>query len=536
MSRVSWRPLRWNTRSWRALCVLIALALAGGCGRFWSTNAPYDPLRCDPACVSGEVCFEGRCQSLDSGPPDIQADLVKMADAATDASLCVGSSSPTCPWVAMAGSSTDDEGRGLAIDEQGGLAMVGDYSGSALYGTTSLTARGMRDIVLSKLSSAGAFLWSVSAGSIGTDQGSSVAVDGKGNTFICGRLDLPSDGNAIFGSLTYTSSVGGSHGFVAKVDSTGSFVWVAMIGTGSNALLKGGASCNDLVVDSQGQVFITGHFGSSVAFGPGSTWVFTAPGTHADAFVAKLDTSGHFKWVTQAGGPTFDSGDEIILFPSGDIGVVGSFSDTATFGAQKPISKGETDMFASKLDPSGIFIWTATGGGINKDYGMGVALDSLGNLLIAGAFTSSISFGSHTLSNTTIVGSAVAKADTNGTWLWAQQVSGASAFVKPNAMATDSKGNIFLTGYFNGTMVLGTTTLKSAGDGDIHVSILDSTGQSVRGLSAGGLLWDSGSAIVVDSSGVPYVTGPVQNPTTFNGVSKSFSKGYDAFIWKCGLR
>lgn len=517
-------------------------ALAGwlcGCESLWSRDAPYDPLRCSPACQTGKVCVEGRCQASDARLKDARADDGHKPDMGppNDASLCVGSSSPYCPWVTLAGGSSDEEGRGVAVDSQGDVWVVGDYVGTAEFGQTSLTARGMKDLFLTRLGPTGAFIWSVSAGSISNDSGKSVALDEKGNAYICGSLDIWADENAMFGTLKNSSSVGGTHAYVAKVDAKGNFLWVTLIGAQNDSTLKGGgAVCTGVVLNSAGQIFIVGYFGKTVAFGSGKQGTFTAPGAQPDAFVAKLDSSGQFEWVTQAGGTDFDCMDRIALHADGDVLVVGTFQGSAWFGTQNHASMGGIDLFMSRLDGEGKFRWTLVAAGVKDDWGFGAATDSQGNSFIAGSFTSQITVGTESISSNSIVGSIVAKADKQGHWVWAKQIGGVDSHVKTIGLTRDSTGNLWVTGYFYGTLTVGSSALTSAGDADIFVANLDSAGVALWGKSAGGLLWDNGQALALDASGGPYVTGTIKSPATFNGVSKTLSLGSDVFVWKSGLK
>ncbi len=51
-----------------ALSALLGVML-GGCDWLWPRDNPRDPVRCDPPCPMGLVCFEGICKLGDGGLP-----------------------------------------------------------------------------------------------------------------------------------------------------------------------------------------------------------------------------------------------------------------------------------------------------------------------------------------------------------------------------------------------------------------------------------------------------------------------------------
>lgn len=86
--------------------------------------------------------------------------------------------------------------------------------------------------------------------------------------------------------------------------------------------------------------------------------------------------------------------------------------------------------------------------------------DANGNLYLTGYFNGTATFGSTTLTAASNNASYVAKVDPNGNFLWAEQFGGLGS----NAWAgvtVDTNGNVYLTGDFDGTQSFGGTTLTS---------------------------------------------------------------------------
>jgi methionine-rich copper-binding protein CopC len=84
-------------------------------------------------------------------------------------------------------------------------------------------------------------------------------------------------------------------------------------------------------VDSSGNVYTTGYFFDTVDFDPGAgTSNLTSVGG-TDIFVSKLDTSGNFVWVKQFGGTSNDNAYSIYVDSSGNVYTTGYFNGTVDF-------------------------------------------------------------------------------------------------------------------------------------------------------------------------------------------------------------
>ena len=113
---------------------------------------------------------------------------------------------------------------------------------------------------------------------------------------------------------------------------------------------------------------------------------------------------------------------------------MGSFQGTADFdpgaGTFNLTSAGDYDIFISKLDSSGNFVWAKSLGGTGYDVSYGIALDSGGNVYTTGSFSGTVDFdpGAGTF-NLTSAGTGdifVSKLDSNGNFVWARSLGGTS--------------------------------------------------------------------------------------------------------------
>lgn len=86
------------------------------------------------------------------------------------------------------------------------------------------------------------------------------------------------------------------------------------------------------------------------------------------------------------------------------------------------------------------------------------------------------------------------------------------------SMAVDSGGYTYIAGYFADTAFFGTTKLVSTGDLDIFVAKLDSNGQFVWAVSAGGPAIDVAKSIAVNPAGTIYIAGHFSGAAAFGAI------------------
>ncbi len=344
---------------------------------------------------------------------------------------------------------------GIAVDGlgnvyvTGSLAFPGDFDPGA--GSFILTSAGANDIFISKLDSAGNFVWAKALGGVDDDNGRGIATDGLGNVFTTGTFFGTADFDPGGGTFNLTSP-GSLDVFVSKLDSAGNFVWAKRFG-GTNGDYAYGVS-----TDKFGNVLTTGFFIGTVDFDPSPAVNNLTSAGISDIFISKLDSAGNFVWAKALGGSSFDYGTEIDIDDLGNVYTTGTFSDTADFdpdsGSFNLISSGAFDIFVSKLDSAGNFIWAKSFGAANNDVGNGISIDSSGNVYTTGYFQDKVDFNPGTGTfNMTSAGSFdvfVSKLDNAGNFVWTKAFGGTSPDIG-EGIAIDGLGNVHTTGSFQVT-------------------------------------------------------------------------------------
>jgi hypothetical protein len=206
-------------------------------------------------------------------------------------------------------------------------------------------------------------------------------------------------------------------------------------------------------------------------------------------------------------------------------------------------SVGDRDIYISKLDSLGNFIWGKSIGGVNLDQATAIATDSDGNVIIGGDFTGTVDFdpsvGTYTLNNpSTIFGIGfILKLDPAGNFLWANKIETAKNI---SAIEIDASKNIFFSGkHGNGGIDWdpGVGVVNIITNGAAYVCKYTAAGSFswAKGMGAGNS--DSENTdMKLDNTGNIYTTGLFSGNASFGaGVGSqtlTASGSLDAFVCK----
>lgn len=417
-------------------------------------------------------------------------------------------------WALSAGGSSVDNGLRVATDGDENVLVSGIFTGSATFDDTTLTAAGLYDSFVAKYDEAGALLWVQQGGGTGNDWGYDVATDGSGNVFMAGAFE-----GAVNLSGTTLTSAGQYDVFVAKYDPAGKLLWAKSAGGSGRDWGYGVAT------DGSGNVVVTGYFTGSVTFG-GTT--LTSEGGD-DVFVVKYDAAGAVLWAQSAGGLGTEAGTNVATDGSGNVIVTGPFMGSVMFGGTILTSEGDRDVFVAKYSSTGTLLWALSAGGAARDWGLGVATDGSGNVVMTGYFQGVASFGGTELTSAGMDDVFVAKYDAAGTLLWVHSAGGSERDAG-GGVGFDGSGNVVMTGYFRGVAAFGGTTLTSAGTDDVFVAKYNPGGALLWVHSAGGSGIDGAFGVDTDGSGNVVMTGYFQGGATFGSTTLTSAGGDDVFV------
>lgn len=423
---------------------------------------------------------------------------------------------PEWVWAVAAGGVNSDYANDIISDAGGNLYVTGSFSGSAAFGTITLTSSGGPDVFVAKLDGDGNWLWAVQASSSTMAvEGLDIALDVSGQIYVTGTFG----GTATFGGISITSH-GQTDAFVAKLDGDGNWLWAK--GAGGSYMDNG----KSIGLDQSGNVYCGGDFASTATFGSIS---LTSDGG-ADIFIAKLDSAGNWLWAQQAGGEDTESVENLTVSEGGTAYLTGYFYTEAAFGSFILTGYGETDVYVAAINTNGAWQWASKAGGASDDMGSDIILDPLGYLCVTGNFGTTAVFGPHVLTSLGNQDLFVGRLNLEGNWVWAKR-GGGTGNESGLDVSLDGNGNICLTGYFDGTSVIGYTTLNSSGYLDILTAAINSDGIWLWALKAGGANDDYGYGLVADGNGI-YVTGRFYASATFSDINIGLATGPNIFVAK----
>ncbi|MBW1817606.1 MAG: IPTL-CTERM sorting domain-containing protein, partial [Deltaproteobacteria bacterium] len=345
--------------------------------------------------------------------------------------------------------------------------------------------------------------WNTFMGSSATDYGSAIAVDSSGNVIVAGYSD------ATWGSPV-NAHAGGIDALIAKLNSSGVRQWNTFMGSASIDFAQG------VAVDSGGNVVVAGNsdstWGSPVNAHTGGT----------DAFVAKLDSSGIRQWHTFMGSVA-TSGDAVSVDTSGNVFVAGT--GNATWGSPVNAFAGVRDAFVAKLNSSGVQQWhTFMGSGMNE-WGLAVAADTAGNVVVAG--WSQATWGAPVNAHAGFIDAFAAKLDSSGNRLW-NTFMGSGAIDLCASVAVDPSGNVVMAGRSDATW--GTPVSAHTGGADAFVAKLNSSGTRLWNTFMGSGAIEVGEGVALDTSGNIVVAG--RSDATWGTPVSAHAGGIDAFVAK----
>ncbi len=314
------------------------------------------------------------------------------------------------------GGSTDSSGKSIAVDGSGrayvtGYTLDSDFPNKAPSPAMPLQASpgdptGAGDVFVAKLnpdasSGPGSLVYSTYLGGDDFEEGTGIAVDATGNTYVAGdtySTNFPTQ------NPFQSAATGNGDVFVAKLNPTGSALAYSTYLGGSD--FEGGAG---IALDPGGDAYLTGSTRSTdfpVTSGAFQTTHAGNPpvDNNTDAFVTKLAPDGHsLAYSTYLGGPNGDAGAGIAVTASGTAYVGGDadkppvIEAPGSFPTVDPVAPAATngDAFVSAVKPdgSGLSFSSYLGGGGQDQVGGyqsggGVAVDGAGSVYLAGTAVS----------------------------------------------------------------------------------------------------------------------------------------------------
>lgn len=463
------------------------------------------------------------------------------------------------------GGSGNDSFSGVVTDANRNLYLCG-FSASANFPVQSAfqsDLKGPTDVTVLKLDPAGELVYATYLGGQGGDTSGDLTVDDEGNVYLTGvtsSTDFPVVNPA------QRFSGGGNDVFVAKLNPEGNeLVFSTYLGGPVNGT-SNQEQGTSIAVDQSGAVYVTG-ITSSTGFPTVNPFQSKLGGSSnfSDAFVTKLSSNGSqivFSTYLGGRGNTSENGLGIAPDSAGNVYVYGltfnfrlsslviDFPVTSN-AFQREFGGGGSDLFVSKLNPSGNqLLYSSYLGGSedeNATCTVGscsnlltkkqVVVDEAGNFVIAG-FTTSPNYPVRNPIQGTFGGSVdavVTQINPDGSEIVFSTFLGGSGSDFGSGVTVGSTGDLYVTGVTFSTNfpTVNPTQAAFAGPADVFVTQMNrNQGKLVFSTYLGGKENDQPTEIFVDQADKIHVVGFTTSPDfpVQNAIQDKFSGGQDAFL------
>jgi hypothetical protein len=323
-------------------------------------------------------------------------------------------------WARVFGSGADEVVNDVATDTVGNIYFVGSIRGAVEFGGPALMIAGDRDAFVVALDRDGEYRWAQRIGAAtngAPDSAHSVAVAPDGNVFVTGLTK----GEADAGGAPFECGASEQALFLASYTATGGHRWSRCYGEGPWFAARGAAT------DGDSNLYVTGYY-----FGAGQQLGGTAlPTTQVqDVFVASYTSAGAYRWARGFGSAGDDWGNAIALDAAGHVYVTG-FLATGTPAASPKRT------FVRSFTALGLDRWERIVGDIDGcAVGLRIRPGRSGDVVIAGAFGGSISFGGSELVASGAADGFVARLTADNQHVASFTVGGASADRAEGVLAT----------------------------------------------------------------------------------------------------
>jgi hypothetical protein len=255
-------------------------------------------------------------------------------------------------WPQVGGGTLAENVFDSTADSNGNVYVVGEFRGTATFGSTTLNSEGLTDVFVAKYDQDGLLIWARSAGGPSVDRGAGIAVDAGQNVYVTGyftgSIGFPSQPGQPASSVNLPNinnpDTPERHElFVAKIKPNGDWDWARQMGGPGHdeglsiAIAPGVEDPNDPVPDG---VIVAGkascpHFYDSD--GTYSSISNTIPCGPPSIVVARLSTIG--EWVWSLGGGTQSASEwatDVAVDAGGRVYVAGVYLQNSSIATPVP--------------------------------------------------------------------------------------------------------------------------------------------------------------------------------------------------------
>lgn len=300
------------------------------------------------------------------------------------------------------------------------------------------------------------------------------------------------------------------------------FLWAAQFGNPPNS----SDAKSTLASDSEGNFYMAAEFTGTIELG--NKQLVSSGGT--DVFLVKYNQDGVPEWSLKLGGTNDDYIQKIVTDAENNILLAGYFYGTTQIGPDQYTSLGSQDLFLSKFDAEGNFIWSGHFGGPMADYISGLDAGIGSSAVVTGHYYGQISFGDTTLYEESSSGIYTAKFSYGGQLEWVNGIGGTSSD-QARSVSCDDAGNIVTTCSFYYDLTVEDTTFITADPVGVAVIKYSPEGSLINAFQLNGTYLTPEVYVTTCANGDFYLSGNFSEEIIFG--NKTFDAGefnQDIFI------
>jgi gliding motility-associated-like protein len=404
--------------------LFIFFALASNAQNFeWAHNAGYPGSLCPNFSYSVSTDKEGNSYYIGTFCDSVYFNKMLLKGLGSSTFIAKYAPFGNLIWVKTIHSKGGVNGFGIIIDSIGNIFVTGQYAKDIHFSNNDSFAGFYNYTFLAKYDTSGSFKWAVRVGKV--ESSKSLVLDKNGYIYIGGN-----DSSGIY---------------IAKFSNVGKLIWWWK-NNNSKAI-------RDMSIDENANLYATGNNENN----------------NDDIIIIKLDSSGRLLWIKNAGGKGRDIGSGIKSFENGSFYLVGQITDTANFEGETigTMSTGShSSAFAAFYSGNGKLKWIKYAGSTGDAEAAAIGLHKQ-YAYIGGYFHNcNPSFGRTTLFNSGGVDLFISKMDSNGNFLWSFGTGRKNTSSQCWNIATDTSGNSFTTGWVSGDVDYGKFLITGYGTAD----------------------------------------------------------------------
>lgn len=297
-----------------------------------------------------------------------------------------------CLWARRAGGNYwADEGRGIALSDDGGIFIAGKSGGDPIHVDNQQLANPgeHRQVFLARFDSIGTVQWArISTGSSDTKSCRGISINGD-RLFVTGQMN---DTTATFDGIQLANTGATGNLYVLACDLDGNGLWSKAYSGLANVEGTG------IAADSLGNLFVTGSLWGSLYLQDDT---LQSMGSDDDILLLGLDQDGNHRWGHSAGSTERDVAWGVVADGMGNAYIAMHFQQTINLLGQSITALGGEDALIMKLRADGTSVWFSQPSGYQRDIALCIHRQAVAphRLYFGGSFWGTITYGNSTISD-----------------------------------------------------------------------------------------------------------------------------------------